>query len=210
MPVWGNEALSKARLTQAPSTTRIPPSKSHSHFRIREYSDGRVTRYGHGESYRPNPTRGRSPPPPSRDSYRARSPPRRGAPPSSDTYVPGRPPRARSPSVDRYRRRSRSPAYRSRDKDIDSYRSRARSPVRTRDDDRGYRRAPSPRAYDRDHDRDYERGRRGYSRDRSPVPVKRSRDASLDGRGIRSSIPAKRERLASPRRHEDTRMRDYR
>ncbi|KAF2810722.1 uncharacterized protein BDZ99DRAFT_475616 [Mytilinidion resinicola] len=145
--------------------------------------DPRDDRY----TYRP----GRSPPP--RDSYRARSPPRRPLP-VADTYVPGnRParPRSRSPG---FRRRSRSPPR------GESWRARPRSPMRRaysprRDDYRNDTRARSPPR------REYESYRRSPRpvRERSPLPLKRPRDISpARSRGMRSPPPAKRERIESP------------
>ncbi|KAF2491604.1 hypothetical protein BU16DRAFT_530082 [Lophium mytilinum] len=156
--------------------------------------DRRDDRY----TYRP----GRSPPP--RDSYRARSPPRRPLP-VADTYVPGnRParPRSRSPG---FRRRSRSPPR------GESWRARPRSPMRRaysprRDDYRNDNRGRSPR-------REYESYGRSPRpvRERSPLPLKRPRDISpARSRGMRSPPPAKRERIESPPargRYEEPRSR---
>lgn len=160
---------------------------------------------GGGESYRP----GRSPPP-RVDSFRNRSPPRR--PPPADFYIPtsGRPvrPRSRSPP---FRRRSRSPRG-FRNGDNGAWRERQRSPPRRAFSPRGddYRRPRSP-VRDTRGDR-YGRSPPRPVRERSPLPLKRSREVSPAGsRGMRSPPPMKRERLVSPpRRYEQPRSRAQR
>ncbi|KAK7524780.1 hypothetical protein IWZ03DRAFT_33114 [Phyllosticta citriasiana] len=175
-------------------------------------------RYAPGAStYRP----GRSPPP--RDSYRStRSPPRR--PPPADTYVPASSrmarPRSRSPA---FRRRSRSPRGGYMRPESDTWR-RPRSPPRREysprrefsprpgrfDDRRDTRPRSPPREFISDR---YDRRSPPRIRERSPPPLKRSRDVSPVGSRGRSPPPAKRERLASPplraSRYEEPRPRAY-
>lgn len=159
---------------------------------------------GRGQSYRPGGDRPRSPP--RSDNYRARSPPRRERErePVVDSYAPSRGPtrgRSRSPPRgDSYRRRSPSPrGYRDAPRGADSYRARPRSPPRREELPRDdlFRREP-PRDY-REDDRYARRSPPRY-RDRSPLPLKRGREPSLDSRGRRTPPPSKRERLASPPR----------
>nr|POF17704.1 hypothetical protein CFP56_13116 [Quercus suber] len=173
---------------------------------------------GRGQSYRPGAARERSPP--RGDSYRARSPPRRGG--YDDSYRAPRP-RSRTPPPltrrDDFRRRSPSPrGYREQRGEIrggDSYRARARSPPRRnelprddlfrRESIRDYRNDRASIRDERDYrdtrDRDYARSPPPRYRERSPIPLKRAREPSpIDSRGRRTPPPAKRERLASPPR----------
>ncbi|KAK8258044.1 hypothetical protein IWZ00DRAFT_32662 [Phyllosticta capitalensis] len=178
-------------------------------------------RYAPGAStYRP----GRSSPP--RDSYRStRSPPPRRPPPAADTYVPASSriarPRSRSPS---FRRRSRSPRGGYMRPDSDTWR-RPRSPPRREYSPR-HEFSPRPGRYDERRDARprspprefisdrYDRRSPPRIRERSPPPLKRSRDVSPVGSRGRSPPPAKRERLASPlpraSRYEEPRPRAYR
>ncbi|WPH04058.1 Hypothetical protein R9X50_00694200 [Acrodontium crateriforme] len=176
--------------------------------RPRDFQDQYGT--GRGESYRP----GNRSPPLRADTYRARSPPPRRAD-YGDSYRNAPRPRSRSPlRHDDFRRRS--PGRFGEPGPLrggDSYRVRPRSPISLREDlprDDLFRREP-PRDYpDERVDRVIRDDRdRGYSsrsplprfRDRSPLPLKRTRESSPVGsRGRRSPPPAKRERLASPPR----------
>nr|POF11408.1 hypothetical protein CFP56_44246 [Quercus suber] len=154
---------------------------------------------GRGQSYRPGAARERSPP--RGDSYRARSPPRRGG--YEDTYRGPRP-RSRTPPHslasrrDDFRRRSPSPrGYREQRGDIrggDNV-----NPSRDYRDERASIR--DERDYRDTRDRDYARSPPPRYRERSPLPLKRAREPSpIGSRGRRTPPPAKRERLASPPR----------
>ena len=121
--------------------------------------------------------------------------------PAIDSYVPcgGRAARPRSRSAgDRYYA-SREPAK------PDSWRGRARSPLppptRPHDSrDAYFSRDSRPRSPRREYGPPLNSRYNGPPRAGSPAPLKRGREASLNGRGPRSPPPAKRERLASPPR----------
>ncbi|KAK5017017.1 hypothetical protein LTR16_002407 [Cryomyces antarcticus] len=173
------------------------------HHTNRNFRDPDQYKDGRGQSYRPGAS-GRSPPPRPGDSYRAaRSPPR--GPPLVDSYAPGKlsaRPRSRSPPPFRRRSRSPGPSFRG-GRDNGGWRGRPRSPPR-RDFSpprgEGFRRDVRQRSPPA---QDFRTARSPppRARERSPLPLKRSREVSPVGsRGRRSPPPAKRERLASPPR----------
>ena len=144
------------------------------------------------ETYRPSERGGRDAAPP-RDTYRARSPPRRDRePPAVDSYFPrdGRGDSYNRGRIDR--RRSRSPVMRGRD-DRSGYRGRPRSPLRGHSPRRNIReRSPLvTRRYSRS-------PQGGPPRARSPLPPKRGRDMPPVDVYRQRSPPAKRERYAEP------------